>query len=188
MSTEIDARGPGGFSASWISRRSWDYRSIVLTGQPSEPSSHMRRFVVLGLVGALAFSFVGFPASRAATIASSWPVGKAPFGLALDPATGKVYVANSQTAMLDGTGRISVVDPATSSVVSLTTSLSASFVVADASGRRLYSSNASLFGLPRPSTWSISTRERRSRVSPASVDSVSPLMRPLAACSRVDMN
>jgi DNA-binding beta-propeller fold protein YncE len=106
----------------------------------------MRRFVVLGLVGALAFTSVGSPASRAATIASSWPVGKAPFSLAFDSNTGKVYVANSQTAMLDGTGRISVVDPATGSVVSLTTSLSASFVVADASGRRLYSSNASLSG------------------------------------------
>lgn len=106
----------------------------------------MRRFAVLGLVAALAFSFVGSPASRAATIASSWPVGRAPASLALDSNTGKVYVANSQTAMLDGSGRISVVDPATDSVASLTTSLSASFVVADASGRRLYSSNASLSG------------------------------------------
>jgi DNA-binding beta-propeller fold protein YncE len=101
----------------------------------------MRRFVVLGLVGALAFSFVGSPASRAATIASSWPVGRGPFGLAFDSTTGKVYVANSLTTMLDGTGRISVVDPATGSVGGLATSLTANFVVADASGRRLYSSN-----------------------------------------------
>ncbi len=106
----------------------------------------MRRLVVLGLVGALAFVFVGSPAGRAATIASSWPVGKAPFGLAFDATTGKVYVANTETATLAGTGRISVVDPATGSVGSLTTSLSATFVVADASGRRLYSSNAALSG------------------------------------------
>ena len=106
----------------------------------------MRRLVVLGLVGALAFAFVGTPASRAATIASSWPVGKAPSSLAFDSSTGKVYVANSLTAMPDRTGRISVVDPATGSVGNLTTSLSASFVLANASGRRLYSSNADLSG------------------------------------------
>src|SRR5256885_2182549 len=72
----------------------------------------MRRLVVLGLVGTLAFTFVGSPASRAATVASNWPVGKAPFGLASDSSTGKIYVANSETAMLDGTGRTSVVDTA----------------------------------------------------------------------------
>jgi DNA-binding beta-propeller fold protein YncE len=106
----------------------------------------MRRFVVLGLVGALAFTSAGSSSTRAATIASSWPVGKAPFGLALDSSTGKVYVANSETATPLGTGRVSVVDPATGTVASLATSFTANFVVADASGRRLYSSNAALSG------------------------------------------
>jgi DNA-binding beta-propeller fold protein YncE len=104
----------------------------------------MRRVVVLGLVGALAFTFVGSPASRAATIASSWPVGKAPLGLAFDSSTGKVYVANSETVMANGNGRISVVDPATGSVGSLTTSFNANALLVDASSRRLYSSSASL--------------------------------------------
>ena len=101
----------------------------------------MRRIVVLVLMAALAFASVGSPASRAATIAAIWPVGKAPFGLAFDSNNGKVYVANSGTTMLDGAGRISVVDPATGSVGSLATSLTATFVVADSPGRRLYSSN-----------------------------------------------
>jgi DNA-binding beta-propeller fold protein YncE len=101
----------------------------------------MRRLVGFALVGALALTFVGSPASRAATVASSWPVGRAPFGIATDPTTGKVYVANSETAMPDGTGRVSVVDPATGAVTDLGTSLSANFVLVDAAARRLYSSN-----------------------------------------------
>lgn len=111
----------------------------------------MRRLVTLALVSAFAFTFVGTPMTRAATIASSWSVGSAPFGLALDSTNGKIYVANSETTMLDGTGRISVVDPATGSVGTLLTSLTSSFVLADSSARRLYSSNAS------PSGASVST-------------------------------
>jgi hypothetical protein len=88
---------------------------------------------------------VGVPLSgqaRAATVAGTWPVGRAPLSLATDPATGKIYVANSETAMADGTGRISVVDPVTGSVSSLTTTLTANFVLVDGAARKLYSSNA----------------------------------------------
>ena len=109
----------------------------------------MRRLVVLGLAGALAFTFVGTPASHAATIASSWPVGAAPFGLALDQSTGKVYVANSAAVVYDidhpsapPHGLVSVVDPAGGSVGRILTSLTSNFVIADSASRRLYSSNA----------------------------------------------
>src|SRR2546426_343898 len=113
----------------------------------------MRRLIVLGLVGALAFTFVGSPASRAATIASSWPVGQAPFGLAVDESTGKVYVANSGSVVYDINnpssgphGLVSVVDPATGSVGRILTSLTANFVLVDSAGRRLYSSNGDIGG------------------------------------------
>src|SRR5438309_1188298 len=104
----------------------------------------MRRLTGLVLVGVLAFTFVGSPASRAATVASSWPVGPQPFGLAIDEQTGKVYVANSGGAAPDGSGRISVVDPATGSVDTIRTSLTPNLVLVDSVGRRLYSSNANL--------------------------------------------
>jgi DNA-binding beta-propeller fold protein YncE len=109
----------------------------------------MRRLVVVALAFALAFTFVGTRATRAATVASSWPVGAAPFGLALDGSTGKVYVANSASLIYDinnpsapARGLISVVDPASGSVGRILTSLTSNFVVADSAGRRLYSSNS----------------------------------------------
>jgi len=107
----------------------------------------MRRLTVpvcITLVLALAVAIPG-PA-RAATIRAKWPVLRAPLGLATDPATGKVYVSNSETVAPDGTGRVSVVDPATGLVASITTTLSANFVLADPSARRLYSSNSTHSG------------------------------------------
>jgi hypothetical protein len=106
----------------------------------------MRRLVASVVACALALGIPLSGQARAATVAGSWPVGRAPFSLATDPATGKIYVANSETAMPDGTGRISVVDPVTGSVSSLTTSLTANFVLIDGPGRRLYSSNETYAG------------------------------------------
>jgi DNA-binding beta-propeller fold protein YncE len=113
----------------------------------------MRRLVVLGLVGALAFTFVGSPASRAATTSATWPVGQAPFGLGVDESTGKVYVANSGSVVYDINnpssgphGLISVVDPATGTVGRILTSQNSNFVVVDSASRRLYSSNATTSG------------------------------------------
>jgi hypothetical protein len=101
----------------------------------------MRRLVVaLGLMAAIAVPLH----ADAAIIVGSWPVGRAPFALAADSTTGKVYVANSESVGIDGSGRISVVDPATGSVTNLTTTLTANFVLVDAASRRLYSSNATL--------------------------------------------
>lgn len=102
----------------------------------------MRRLVVLTLVGTLVFTAVGLRASRAAMVTSSWPVGRQPFGLALDDQTGKVYVANSGPDL--GPGRISVVDPSSGSVGTLQTTLTSNVLLADSPGRRLYSSNGDL--------------------------------------------
>jgi DNA-binding beta-propeller fold protein YncE len=111
----------------------------------------MRRFAAVGLICALAFTFVGSPMSRAATIGSSWPVGSQPFTVAVDDATGKVYVADSGSVVYDINnpssgphGLISVVDPATGSVGRILTSLTSNFILVDTAGRRLYSSNGDI--------------------------------------------
>ena len=104
----------------------------------------MRRLFLLGLVGALAFTFVGTPTSRAATIASAWPVGAQPFGIAVDDSTGKVYVANSGSTDLGGPS-VSVIDPATPVPgTRLRTTLTPNVVLVDSTGRRLYSSNGNI--------------------------------------------
>jgi DNA-binding beta-propeller fold protein YncE len=104
----------------------------------------MRRFVAVGLICALAFTFVGSPTSRAATIASAWPVGSQPFGLAVDDSTGKVYVANSGATDLGGPS-VSVIDPTRPFPgPRLRTTLTPNIVLVDSTGRRLYSSNGSI--------------------------------------------
>src|SRR5437879_13437701 len=63
----------------------------------------MRRLVVaLALVASVALPHPAL----AAGIAASWPVGHQPFGVAIDPTDGRVYVANS------GGSPVSVVQPA----------------------------------------------------------------------------
>lgn len=104
----------------------------------------MRRFVAVGLICALAFTFVGNATSRAATIVSAWPVGPQPFGLAVDDLTGKVYVANSGSTDLAGPS-VSVISPATPFPgARLRTTLTPNVVLVDSAGRRLYSSNGNI--------------------------------------------
>lgn len=102
----------------------------------------MRRLVGLALVGAIALTLVGSPASSAATVSSTWPVGRNPTGIAVDPADGRVYIANEGTTMMDGSGRVFVVNPASAAVTQITTSGASDLVALDAPARRLYSSNA----------------------------------------------
>jgi DNA-binding beta-propeller fold protein YncE len=98
----------------------------------------MRR---LGAILGLAFTLsVAVPEPAAAdTIVSTWQVGKEPFGIAVDPADGRIYVANSKDA--PGPGSISVIDPSSRVVNSLTTSGPAALLALDSVHRRLYSSN-----------------------------------------------
>ena len=104
----------------------------------------MRRLFVLGLVGALVLTFVGSPASRAASVVSAWSVGAQPFGLAVDETTGKVYVANSKLSDPSGPF-ISVINPAKPFPETLLrTTLTPNVVLADSAGRRLYSSNGTM--------------------------------------------
>src|SRR5438105_9649203 len=104
----------------------------------------MRRIVAAGCI-ALLLSV--WSASADATLivppspVVSYPVGQRPAGLVVDPADGRVYVANSATRNPDGTGTISVVDPARGTVSSLSTTKPAGLLTLDSGGRRLYSSN-----------------------------------------------
>lgn len=149
----------------------------------------MRRFLAVALTCAFAFTFVGSPASRAATVSSSWPVGAAPFGLAVDGSTGRVYVANSASSVYDinnpsapPRGLISVVDPTTGSVGRILTTQTSNFVVTDSANRRLYSSNATYTA----SQTSVDVFDLDSGAQVASVSGVGGLMPALdASASRL---
>ena len=78
----------------------------------------------------------------AVAVTRTYPVGHEPFGVAVDPTDGRVYVANSNTTDPLGNGRVSVVEPVSGSVTSLATSGVADFVSVDGAARRMYSSNA----------------------------------------------
>src|SRR5256886_2389920 len=139
MSTETGALVPGGCSASWISRRSWDYRSIAQTGQPSEPCPRMRRIFIIAFAVALFAASAFTQRAQANGIVATWPVGHQPFGIAVDPSDGRVFVANSGATT---NPTVSVVDPGTGSVTNLATSGTSDLVAVDSAARRLYSSNA----------------------------------------------
>jgi len=98
----------------------------------------MRRVLVLVLV---VIAFASQP-SLAATLEGTWTLGLKPFDLVIDPTDGRVFVSNNAETDPDGRGRISVIDPASGRVSTLTTSLTSNMLAIDPAARRLYSSNS----------------------------------------------
>ena len=107
----------------------------------------MRRAIAFTAALVVLISTLASPA-RSAQLVTSYPVGTQPFGIALDPASGYLYVANSGMRMIDGTGRVSVVDPA-GPVSSLSTTTTANVVAVDEAARRLWVSEADSSGSAR---------------------------------------
>ncbi|HEV8534728.1 MAG TPA: hypothetical protein VGR87_03270 [Candidatus Limnocylindria bacterium] len=92
----------------------------------------MRRLVVaLVLASLVALSLQ----ATAATIATSFPVGHQPFGVAVDPTDGRVFVANT------GSNTVSVVNPSAGTVTSVDVGLQPGLLAVDGPARRLYVSN-----------------------------------------------
>ncbi len=91
----------------------------------------------LGLVLVLGFALP--QPANADTIAATYNVGDEPFGVVVDPVSGRIFVANSKDVP---TGLISVVDPATGTVTNRATSGAPDLLAIDPVHRRLYSSNA----------------------------------------------
>ena len=91
----------------------------------------------LGLTFALALA-LSQPAN-ADGIDRTYPVGTLPGAIAFDPATGRLYVANTAS----NPGVVSVIDPALNQVTTLATSGTPTSLALDAVHRRLYVPNAS---------------------------------------------
>jgi DNA-binding beta-propeller fold protein YncE len=100
----------------------------------------MRRLgAALGLAFALALAL---PQGIAAdSIAHTWQVGEEPFGIAVDPTDGRIFVASSKYGGSASQGSITIVNPSSNQTQTLVTSGPADFVAVDAVHRRLYSSN-----------------------------------------------
>ena len=70
----------------------------------------MRRIFIVAFAASLfAASAFTQKAAQANGIVATWPVGHQPFGIAVDPSDGRVFVANSGTTT---NPTVSVVDPA----------------------------------------------------------------------------
>jgi len=100
----------------------------------------------LGAALGLAFVLtIALPGPAAAdSILQTWQVGEEPFGLAVDPTDGRIFVANSWSPSTGpvGPGSISVINPSSGQRSVIVTSGPADFVALDPVHRRLYSSNA----------------------------------------------
>ena len=99
----------------------------------------MRRIFIVVFAATLFAASAITQKAQANGIVATWPVGHQPFGIAIDPSDGRVFVANSGTTV---NPTVSVVNPATGSIASLATSGASDTVAVDSAARRLYSSNA----------------------------------------------
>ena len=124
-----------------------DYQLIALIGRASEPSADMRRLFALPAVLAFLAAIIFAQRAEAVGVVASWAVGHQPFSVAVDPADGRLYVSNSGTVGPNRTGSVSVVNPATGLVTSLTTTGVSDTVAIDSAARRLYAANAEGPGL-----------------------------------------
>src|SRR6266508_532765 len=96
----------------------------------------MRKLVSAIAVAALVLASSG-SAVFAAGLVATYPVGIEPWGVAVDPVGGRVYVANSRPDPAGNTF-VSVVDPASAAVARIPTSEVSAVVAIDPSLRRLY--------------------------------------------------
>ena len=55
----------------------------------------MRRIFIVAFAAAFFAASAFTQKAQAAGIAATWPVGHQPFGIAVDPSDGRVFVANS---------------------------------------------------------------------------------------------
>src|SRR5438093_2221687 len=99
----------------------------------------MRRLFVVAFAALLIAASAFSQRAQANGIVATWPVGHQPFGVAVDPSDGRVFVANSGATT---NPTVSVVNPATGPVASFATSGTSDLVAVDSAARRLYSSNA----------------------------------------------
>src|SRR5256886_5589554 len=99
----------------------------------------MRRIFIVSFAAALFAASAFTQKAQANGIVATWPVGHQPFGIAVDPSDGRVFVANSGATT---NPTVSVLDPGAGSVTSLATSGTSDLVAVAAAARRLYSSNA----------------------------------------------
>ena len=102
----------------------------------SKVPPHMRSALVLLMTLVLLAVVLPPRAAVGASLAQTWAVGYQPFGVAVDPTDGHVYVANN------GGTTVSVIDPAQPAAIAAITTGNAPAVLAiDPAGRRLYVTN-----------------------------------------------
>ncbi len=87
-------------------------------GQRGRTSARWRGAAIVTAAAALSLTAGAVPASAASgyTVTATIPVGTSPFGVAVDPAAGTVYVTNRNSDGTVSAGTVSVIDAATRAV------------------------------------------------------------------------